>query len=174
MWHRRLGHPHYDVFRTLFNSGLLGNKACSSIIFLLIVHHANLAKVKFYLFLIMHLVPHNVLSLFIVMFRGFHLLFLMHITSTLLLSLMTLVALLGFSSSGLRVKFFQFFSAFLHFLRLNSLPASRYYALILATNTCLMSFRFFFKAKGSSISVLILRHHNKMVLLRGKITTFLM
>ena len=78
------------------------------LIFLLIVHHANLEKVKFYLFLIMHLVPHNVLSLFIVMFGGLHLLFLMRITSTLLLSLMTLVALLGFTSSGLRVKFFSF------------------------------------------------------------------
>ena len=31
MWHRRLGHPNSDVFRTLFNSILLGNKACSSI-----------------------------------------------------------------------------------------------------------------------------------------------
>ena len=31
MWHRRLGHPNSDVFRTLFNSGILGNKACSSI-----------------------------------------------------------------------------------------------------------------------------------------------
>ena len=31
MWHRRLGHPNSDVLRTLFNSGLLGNKACSSI-----------------------------------------------------------------------------------------------------------------------------------------------
>ena len=142
--------------------------------FLLIVHHANLAKVKFYLFLIMHLVPHNVLSLFIVIFGGFHMLFLMRITSTLLLSLMTLVALLRFTSSGLRVKFFQFFSAFLHSLRLNSLPASRSCALILAANTCLMSFRFFFKAKGSSLSVLVLRHHNKTVLLRGKIATFLM
>ena len=115
------------------------------LIFLLIVHHANLAKVKFYLFLIMHLVPHNVLNLFIVMFRGLHLLFLMRITSTLVLSLMTLVALLGFTSSGLRVKFFQFFSAFSHSLRLNSLLASRSCSLILAANTCLMSFRFFSK-----------------------------
>ena len=81
-------------------------------------------------------------------FGGLHLLFLMRITSTLLLSLMTLVAFLGFTSSGLRVKFFQFFSAFLQSLRLNSLPASRSCALILAANTCLMSFRFFFKAKG--------------------------
>ena len=31
MWHRRLGHLNSDVLRTLFNSGLLGNKACSSI-----------------------------------------------------------------------------------------------------------------------------------------------
>ena len=143
-------------------------------IFLLIVHHANLVKVKFYLFLIMHLMPHNVLSSFIVMFGGLHLLFLMCITSTLLLSLMTLVALLGFTSSRLRVKFFQFFSAFLHFLRLNSLPASRSCALILAVNTCLMSFRFFFKVKGSSLSVLVLQHDNKTVLLREKIATFLM
>ena len=40
------------------------------LIFLSIVHHANLAKVKFYLFLIPHLVPHNVLILYIVMFGG--------------------------------------------------------------------------------------------------------
>ena len=144
------------------------------LIFLLIVHHENLAKVKFYLFLIMHLVPHNVLSLFIAMFRGLHMLFVMRITSTLLLSLRTLVALLGFTSSWLTVKFFQFFSAFLHSLRLNSLPASRSCALILAVNTCLMNFRFFFKVKGSSFSVLILRHHNKTMLLRGKIAAFLM
>ena len=31
MWHGHLGHPNSDVLRTLFNSGLLGNKACSSI-----------------------------------------------------------------------------------------------------------------------------------------------
>ena len=31
MWHRCLGHPNSDVLRTLFNSGLLGNKACSSL-----------------------------------------------------------------------------------------------------------------------------------------------
>ncbi|RVW98452.1 Retrovirus-related Pol polyprotein from transposon TNT 1-94 [Vitis vinifera] len=31
MWHRRLGHPNSDVLRTLFNVGLLGNKACSSL-----------------------------------------------------------------------------------------------------------------------------------------------
>ena len=31
MCHRRLGHPNSDVLRTLFNSVLLGNKACSSI-----------------------------------------------------------------------------------------------------------------------------------------------
>ena len=30
MWHRRLGQPNSNVLRTLFNSGLLGNKACSS------------------------------------------------------------------------------------------------------------------------------------------------
>jgi len=48
------------------------------LIFLLIVHHANLTKVKFYLFLIMHLVPLNVSILFIVMFGGLHLLFLTH------------------------------------------------------------------------------------------------
>ena len=70
------------------------------LIFLLIVHHANLANVMFYLFFIMHLVPHNVLSIIIVMFGGLHLLFLMRITSTLLLSLMTLVALLGLLPPG--------------------------------------------------------------------------
>ena len=31
MWHRRLGPPNFDVLRTSFNSGLLGNKACSSL-----------------------------------------------------------------------------------------------------------------------------------------------
>ena len=31
MWHRHLGHPNSDVLHTLFNSGLLGNKSCSSI-----------------------------------------------------------------------------------------------------------------------------------------------
>ena len=76
------------------------------LIFLLIVHHANLAKVKFYLFLIMHHVPLNVLILFIMMSGGLHLLFLMLITNTLLLSLMTLVILRGFTSFELRLKFF--------------------------------------------------------------------
>ena len=144
------------------------------LIFLSIVRHANLAKVKFYLFLIPHLVPHNVLILYIVMFRGLHLLFLMHITSTLLLSLITLVVLLGFTSPELGLKFFQSLSAFLHLLKLNPLPTSRSCALILAKNACLMSFRTFFKAKGSSLSVLVLQHHNKTVSLRGKIATFLM
>ena len=31
MWQRHLSHPNSDVLRTLFNSGLLGNKTCSSI-----------------------------------------------------------------------------------------------------------------------------------------------
>ena len=31
MWHRRLSHPNSDVLRTLFNSGLLGIKACFSL-----------------------------------------------------------------------------------------------------------------------------------------------
>jgi len=133
------------------------------LIFLLIVHHANLAKVKFYLFLIMHLVPPNVLILFIVMFRGLHLLFLMLITNTLLLSLMTLVVLRGFTSSELKLKFFQFLSDFLHFLKLNFLSASKSCALILVVNTCLMNFKAFFKVKESSLSVLVLRHHSKTV-----------
>ena len=173
MWHRRLGHPNSDVLRTLFNSGLLGMNVLL-LIFLSIVHYTNLAKVKFYLFLILHLVPYNVLILYIVMFGGLHLLFIMHITSTLLLSLITLVVLLGFTSPELRLKFFQSLSAFLHLLRLNSLPASRSCALILVANTCLMNFRTFLRAKGSSLSILVLQHHNKTVLLREKIITFLM
>ena len=31
MWHKCLGHPNSDVLRTLFKSGLLGNKTCSSL-----------------------------------------------------------------------------------------------------------------------------------------------
>jgi hypothetical protein len=31
IWHRCLGHPNSDVLRTLINSGLLGNKAYSSL-----------------------------------------------------------------------------------------------------------------------------------------------
>jgi len=108
------------------------------------------------------------------MFGVLHPLFLMRITSTLLLSLMTLVVLLGFTSSGLRVKFSQSLSAFLHFLRLNFLPALKSCALILVVNTCLMSFMPFFKAKGSFLSVLVLLHHSRTVLLKGKIITFLM
>jgi hypothetical protein len=54
----------------------------------------------------MHLVLPNVLILFIVIFEGLHLFFLILITNTLLLSLMTLVVLLGFTSSRLRLKFF--------------------------------------------------------------------
>ena len=168
MWHRRLGHPNSDVLRTLFNSGLLGNKTCSSIDLSFDCTSCKLGKSK------VLPIPHHASRASLCFVGGLHLLFLMRITSTLLLSLLTLVALLGFISSGLRVKFFQFFSTFLHSLRLNSLPASRSCALILAVNTCLMSFRFFLKAKGSSLSVLVLRHHNKTVLLRGKIATFLM
>jgi len=133
------------------------------LIFLLIVHHANLAKVKFYLFLIMHLVPLNVLMLFIMMSGGLHLLFLMLITNTLLLSLMNLVILHGFTSSELRLKFFLVFKRFLTLLEFNFLPASRSCALILAVNTCLMSFKAFFKAKKSSLSILVLQHHSKTV-----------
>jgi hypothetical protein len=48
MWHGCLGHPNSNVLRNLFNSRLLGNKACSSLDFFFIVHHENLAKVKFY------------------------------------------------------------------------------------------------------------------------------
>ena len=31
MWHRHLGHPNSNVLHTLFNSGLLGIKVCSSL-----------------------------------------------------------------------------------------------------------------------------------------------
>ncbi|RVW59204.1 Retrovirus-related Pol polyprotein from transposon RE1 [Vitis vinifera] len=89
MWHRRLGHPNSDVLRTLFNSGLLGMHVLL-LIFLSIVHYANLAKAKFYLFLILHLVPHNVLILYIVMFGGLHLLFIMHITNSILANIKVL------------------------------------------------------------------------------------
>ena len=174
MWHRRLGHPNSDVLRTLFNSGLLGNKACSSIDLsfdctscklgkskvLPFPHHASRASQCF------ELIHSDVWGIAPVVSHAHYKYFVTFIDE--------LVVLLGFTSSGLRVKFFQFFSAFLHSLRLNSLPASRSRALILAVNTCLMSFRFFFKVKGSSLNVLVLRHHNKTVLLRGKIATFLM
>lgn len=82
LWHSRLGHLNTDVLRTLFNSGLLGNKASSSLN-ISFVQHAKLVKVKVYIFPLVCLVPHNVLILFIVMFKGF-LLFFMLVISILL------------------------------------------------------------------------------------------
>ena len=172
MWHRHLGHPNSDVLLTLFNSGLLGNKSCSSIDIyfdctscklgkskvLPFPHHASRASQCF------ELIHSDVWGIAPVVSYAHYKYFVTFID----------VTLLGFTFFGLRVKFFQFFNAFLHTLRLNSLPASRSCALILAVNTCLMSFMFFFKVKGSSLNVLVLRHHNKTVLLRGKIATFLM
>jgi hypothetical protein len=86
------------------------------LIFLLIVHHANLAKVKFYLFLIMHLAPHNVLILFIMMFRVLHPLFLMSITSTLLLLLMSLVTFTWVYFLRAKTEVFSVFKCFLALL----------------------------------------------------------
>ena len=174
MWHRHLGHLNSDVLRTLFNSGLLGNKACSSIDLsfdctsyklgkikvLSFPHHASHASQCFELIHsdvwgIAPVVSHAHYKYFVTLIDDF--------------SRFTWVYFLR--AKG---EFFQFFSAFLHSLRLNSLPASRSRALILAVNTCLMSLRFFFKENGSSLSILVLRHQNKTVLLRGKIATFLM
>ncbi|RVW80788.1 Retrovirus-related Pol polyprotein from transposon RE1 [Vitis vinifera] len=46
MWHRRLGHPNFDVLRTLFNSGLLGIKTCSSFDFSFDCTSCKLVKSK--------------------------------------------------------------------------------------------------------------------------------
>ena len=169
MLHRCLGHPNFNILCTLFNCRLLGNKTCSSPDLSFDCTSCKLGKSKVLLFLIMHLVPHNVLTLFIVIFGVLHPLFLMLITSILLLSLITLIVLLGFTSSGLKLKFFSIFKCFLALLE-TQFSAS--ITLILAMNICLMSFITFFKANGSSLSVLILLHHSKTVLLRGKIITF--
>ena len=174
MWHRRLGHPNSDVLRTLFNSGLLGNKACSSIDLsfdctscklgkskvLPFPHHASCASQCF------ELIHSDVWGIAPIFSHAYYNYFVTFIDD---FSRFTWVYFLR--AKG---EVFSVFSAFLHFLRHNSLPTSRSCALILAANTCLMSFRFFFKVKGSSLSVLVLRHHNKTVLLRGKISTFLM
>ena len=50
MSHRRLDHPNYDVLRTLFNSGLLGNKACSSLDLSFDCSSCKLGKSKVLLF----------------------------------------------------------------------------------------------------------------------------
>jgi hypothetical protein len=105
-WHKRLGHPNSDVLCNLINYGLLGNKTCSSLDLSFDCTSCKLGKSKVFLFLIMYHVPLNVLILFIMMSGGLHLLFLMLITNTLLLSLMTLVILRGFTSFELRLKFF--------------------------------------------------------------------
>ena len=174
MWHRRLSHPNFDVLRTLFNSGLLGNKACSSIDLsfdctscklgkskvLPFPHHASRASQCF------ELIHSDVWGIAPVVSHAHYKYFVTFIDD---FSRFTWVYFLR--AKG---EVFSVFQRFLDSLRLNSLPASRSCALILAVNTCLMSFRFFFKAKGSSLSVLVLRHHNKTVLLRGKIVTFLM
>ena len=168
MWHRRQGHPNSDVLRTLFNSRLLRNKACSSIDLsfdctscklgkskvIPFPHHASRASQCFELIHsdvwgIAPVVSHAHYKYFVTFIDDFS-----HFTWVYFLR-----------AKG---EVFSVFQAFLHSLRLNSLPSSRSCALILAVNTCLMSFRFFFKAKGSSLSVLVLRHHNKTVLLREK------
>ena len=105
-WHKRLGHPNSDALCNLINYGLLGNKTCSSLDLSFDCTSCKLGKSKVFLFLIMYHVPLNVLILFIMMSGGLHLLFLMLITNTLLLSLMTLVILRGFTSFELRLKFF--------------------------------------------------------------------
>ena len=46
MWHRHLGHPNSDVLYTLFNYGLLGNKACSSLNFSFDCTSCKLGKSK--------------------------------------------------------------------------------------------------------------------------------
>jgi hypothetical protein len=174
IWHRRLGHPNSDVLRTLINFGLLGNKACSSLDLsfdctscklgkskvLPFPRHASRASQCFDIILsdvwgIAPVVSHAHYKYFVTFIDGF--------------SRFTWVYFLQ-----AKAEVFSALSVFLHLLRLNFLPASKSCALILAVNTCLMSFMPFFKAKGSSLSVLVLLHHNKMVLLREKIVTFLM
>ena len=141
MWHKRLGHLNSDVLRTLFNSGLLGNKACSSIDLSFDCTSCKLGKSKVLPFphhasrasQCCELIHSDVWGIAPVVSHAHYKYFVTFIDD---FSRFT-----WFTSSGLRVKFFQFFSAFLHSLRLNSLPASRSCALILAVNTCLMSFR---------------------------------
>lgn len=142
------------------------------LISLLIVLRVKLAKVKFYLFPPMDLVSNNVSILFIVMFGGFHLLFLTHVISTLSHSLMISVALLGFIFYEPKPMSFQSLSVSLPFLRLNFLVASKSCDLILGKDTCPMSFRTFSNIKVSFPSVLALRRRSKTVLLKGRTVIF--
>ena len=114
MWHKRLGHPNSDVLHTLFNSGLLGTKACSSIDLsfdctscklgkskvLPFPHHASRASQCF------ELIHSDVWGIALVVSHAHYKYFVTFIDD---FSRFT-----WFTSSGLRVKFFQFFSVFLH------------------------------------------------------------
>ena len=170
MWHKRLGHPNSNVLRTLFNSGLLGNKACSSIDLsfdctscklgkskvLPFPHHASRASQCF------ELIHSDVWGIAPVVSQAHYKYFVTFIDD---FSHFTWVYFLRAKGEA--------FSVFQRFLTLLETQFSASIK-VLRSDSRLMSFRFFFKAKGSSLSVLVLRHHNKTVLLRGKIATFLM
>lgn len=67
LWYRCLDHPNSNVLCILFNSGLLRNKVSSCLDFSLDCTACKIGKVQFYIFILMDLMPHNVLVLFIVM-----------------------------------------------------------------------------------------------------------
>jgi hypothetical protein len=163
-WHKRLGHPNSDVLCNLINYGLLGNKTCSSLDLsfdctscklgkskvLPFPHHASCASKCFDIIHndvwgIAPIVSHAHYKYFITFIDDFS-----HFTWVYFLRAKAEV-------------FFLVFKRFLALLELNFLPASRSCAMILTVNTCLMSFKAFFKVKKSSLRVLVLQHHSKTV-----------
>ena len=174
MWHRCLGHPNSDILRTLFYSGLLGNKACSSIDLSFDCTSCKLGKSK-----VLHFPYHAS--------RASQCFELIHS------DVWGIAPVVSHAHYKYFVTFIDDFSRFtwVYFLRAKGeifLVFQRFLTLLetqfSASIKVLRSdsggeymsneFQVFFKAKGSSLSVLVLQHHNKTVLLRGKIATFLM
>ena len=177
MWHRRLGHPNSDVLCTLFNSGLLGNKACSSIDLsfdctscklgkskvLPFPHHASRASQCFELIHsdvwgIAPVVSHVHYKYFVTFIDDFS-----HFTWVYFLR-----------DKG---EVFSVFSVFQRFL---ALLETQFFASIKVLRSdsggeyMSNEFKVFLQSKGIISQRSCFRHHNKTVLLRGKIATFLM
>ncbi|RDX83513.1 hypothetical protein CR513_35559, partial [Mucuna pruriens] len=142
VWHKRLGHPKSNVLHDMLKSSFLGNKHTPS---LNAVHFdcisCKLGKSKILPFPNYH--P-NVTQPFDIIHSdvwGWHQLYLMSITNMLLLSLMIIVISLGFIFCTQKMKCFLLSNSFMLMFKPNSLPKSKFFALIMEGNTHHTHFR---------------------------------
>lgn len=85
-----------------------------------------------------------------------------------MLSWMTTLGTLGYTFSGLRMKFFRTLSSLAKLYRKRRMLRLARFTVIMAKNLRIQSSNLSVKTMGSLISSQHLEHHNRMVLLKGR------